>query len=157
MMMMITMMIMVMPPRLMEPKSSLWAASEPSRECLASSQRSFRCAPGSWFLNWRKNSIFQLSKLISFIFSLFLSKAGICDDVMETAWSTMWNVTDETPVNCERFLAGGGMYLFLKVIKSPSSSFYSTFVLFQSCPSLITNSLLSVKRGSLRRPTCSAT
>ena len=42
-------------------------------------------------------------------------KAGICDDVMETAWSTMWNVTDETPVNCERFLAGGGMYLFLKV------------------------------------------
>ena len=34
---------------------------------------------------------------------------------METAWSTMWNVTDETPVNCERFLAGGGMYLFLKV------------------------------------------
>ena len=41
---------------------------------------------------------------------------------METAWSTMWNVTDETPVNCERFLAGGGMYLFLKVIKSLSSS-----------------------------------
>merc|ERR1711994_835340 len=41
-------------------------------------------------------------------------QAGICDDVMETAWSTMWNVTDETPVNCERFLAGGGMYLFLQ-------------------------------------------
>jgi len=39
---------------------------------------------------------------------------GICDDVMETAWSTMWNVTDETPINCERFLTGGGMYLFLK-------------------------------------------
>lgn len=39
---------------------------------------------------------------------------GVCDDVMETAWSTMWNVTDETPVNCERFLNGGGMYLFLK-------------------------------------------
>ena len=38
----------------------------------------------------------------------------VCDDVMETAWSTMWNVTDETPVNCERFLNGGGMYLFLK-------------------------------------------
>jgi len=41
-------------------------------------------------------------------------QTGVCDDVMETAWSTMWNVTDETPVNCERFLAGGGMYLFLK-------------------------------------------
>jgi len=40
--------------------------------------------------------------------------ANICDDVMETAWSTMWNVTDETPVNCERFLSGSGMYLFLK-------------------------------------------
>ena len=33
--------------------------------------------------------------------------------VMETAWSTMWNVTDETPVNCQRFLDGGGMKLFL--------------------------------------------
>ena len=39
---------------------------------------------------------------------------GHCDDVMETAWSTMWNVTDETPVNCERFLDAGGMFLFLK-------------------------------------------
>ena len=39
---------------------------------------------------------------------------GVCDDVMETAWSTMWNVTDETPVNCERFLNSGGMFLFLK-------------------------------------------
>jgi len=40
--------------------------------------------------------------------------AGICDDVMETAWSTMWNVTDETPSNCERFLRGDGMNLFLR-------------------------------------------
>jgi Zyg-11 family protein len=40
--------------------------------------------------------------------------AGICDDVMETAWSTMWNVTDETPDNCERFLNGNGMQLFLR-------------------------------------------
>ena len=39
---------------------------------------------------------------------------GHCDDVMETAWSTMWNVTDETPLNCEKFLAAGGMFLFLK-------------------------------------------
>jgi len=39
---------------------------------------------------------------------------GVCDDVMETAWSTMWNVTDETPANCERFLNAGGMLLFLK-------------------------------------------
>ncbi|XP_023341040.1 protein zer-1 homolog [Eurytemora carolleeae] len=40
--------------------------------------------------------------------------AGLCDDVMETAWSTMWNVTDETPFNCKRFLDGDGMNLFLK-------------------------------------------
>ncbi len=33
---------------------------------------------------------------------------------METAWSCMWNVTDETPVNCRRFLDGGGMRLFLR-------------------------------------------
>ena len=37
-----------------------------------------------------------------------------CDEVLETAWSTMWNVTDETPINCERFLDGGGMQLFLQ-------------------------------------------
>ena len=37
-----------------------------------------------------------------------------CDDVLEHAWSTMWNVTDETPINCKRFLDGGGMRLFLQ-------------------------------------------
>ena len=46
----------------------------------------------------------------------------VCDEVMETAWSTMWNVTDETPVNCERFLNGGGMYLFLKCKVGTSKS-----------------------------------
>ena len=39
---------------------------------------------------------------------------GYCDFVMERAWSTMWNITDRTPLNCERFLAAGGMFLFLK-------------------------------------------
>ena len=33
---------------------------------------------------------------------------------MESAWSCMWNVTDETPINCKRFLDGGGMPLFLQ-------------------------------------------
>ncbi|XP_063235168.1 protein zer-1 homolog isoform X2 [Bacillus rossius redtenbacheri] len=37
----------------------------------------------------------------------------VCDDVLEVAWSTMWNVTDETAVNCKRFLDGGGMEFFL--------------------------------------------
>ena len=28
---------------------------------------------------------------------------------MKTAWSVMWNVTDETPANSERFLDKNGM------------------------------------------------
>ncbi|XP_064457407.1 protein zer-1 homolog [Ornithodoros turicata] len=43
---------------------------------------------------------------------------GSSDEVMETAWSTMWNVTDETPVNCQRFLDGGGMMLFLECLRA---------------------------------------
>ncbi|XP_059470108.1 protein zer-1 homolog [Neocloeon triangulifer] len=42
----------------------------------------------------------------------------VCDDVLEVAWSTMWNVTDETAVNCQRFLEGGGMNLFLKCLNT---------------------------------------
>ena len=38
---------------------------------------------------------------------------GLCDEVMELAWSIMWNVTDETPGNSERFLDQNGMELFL--------------------------------------------
>lgn len=41
----------------------------------------------------------------------------ICDDVLDVAWSTIWNITDETPVNCERFLNGDGMSLFRECIK----------------------------------------
>lgn len=37
----------------------------------------------------------------------------VCDDVLEVAWSTMWNVTDETAINCQRFLDGRGMEFFL--------------------------------------------
>ncbi|XP_063698293.1 protein zer-1 homolog [Culicoides brevitarsis] len=43
---------------------------------------------------------------------------NVFDDVMEVAWSTMWNVTDETAVNCERFLDGQGMMYFLKCLKT---------------------------------------
>ena len=43
----------------------------------------------------------------------------MCDEVMETAWSTMWNITDETPVNCKRFLDRGGTYMeILKLLKT---------------------------------------
>ncbi|CAN7992782.1 unnamed protein product [Ixodes hexagonus] len=43
---------------------------------------------------------------------------GSSDEVMEAAWSTMWNVTDETPINCQRFLDGGGMALFLQCLQA---------------------------------------
>ncbi|XP_050360474.1 protein zer-1 homolog isoform X2 [Nymphalis io] len=42
----------------------------------------------------------------------------VCDDVLEVAWSTMWNVTDETPQNCQRFLENRGMEFFLACLKS---------------------------------------
>uniref|UniRef100_A0A915ISZ0 Zyg eleven-related protein 1 n=1 Tax=Romanomermis culicivorax TaxID=13658 RepID=A0A915ISZ0_ROMCU len=37
-----------------------------------------------------------------------------CDEVMETAWSFLWNITDETPTNCRTFLDKKGMELFQK-------------------------------------------
>ena len=39
---------------------------------------------------------------------------GLCDEMMETAWSVMWNVTDETEENSLRFLDQGGMETFLE-------------------------------------------
>ena len=47
-----------------------------------------------------------------------------CDEVLETAWSTMWNVTDETPINCQRFLVGGGMQLFLQCKEVSTNIWY---------------------------------
>ncbi|XP_053624950.1 protein zer-1 homolog [Plodia interpunctella] len=41
----------------------------------------------------------------------------VCDDVLEVAWSTMWNVTDETPQNCQRFLDNFGMKYFLDCLE----------------------------------------
>ncbi|XP_060519306.1 protein zer-1 homolog [Cylas formicarius] len=40
-----------------------------------------------------------------------------CDDVLEVAWSTMWNVTDETPSNCRKFLESNGMEYFLSCLE----------------------------------------
>ncbi|CAD5220313.1 unnamed protein product [Bursaphelenchus xylophilus] len=40
------------------------------------------------------------------------TKRRICDEVLEVSWSFLWNVTDETPLNCEMFLRSGGMDLF---------------------------------------------
>lgn len=46
------------------------------------------------------------------------------DDVMEVAWATMWNVTDETPINCQRFLNLDGMRHFISCLRV---SYYSAF------------------------------
>nr|XP_048287899.1 protein zer-1 homolog isoform X1 [Myodes glareolus]XP_048287901.1 protein zer-1 homolog isoform X1 [Myodes glareolus]XP_048287902.1 protein zer-1 homolog isoform X1 [Myodes glareolus]XP_048287903.1 protein zer-1 homolog isoform X1 [Myodes glareolus] len=40
-----------------------------------------------------------------------------CDQVMEFSWSALWNITDETPDNCEMFLSFNGMKLFLDCLK----------------------------------------
>ncbi|XP_011694768.1 PREDICTED: protein zer-1 homolog [Wasmannia auropunctata] len=44
-------------------------------------------------------------------------ETNIFDDVLEVAWSTMWNMTDETSINCQRFLDEEGMTLFLKCVQ----------------------------------------
>ncbi|KAI1882445.1 hypothetical protein AGOR_G00250820 [Albula goreensis] len=41
-----------------------------------------------------------------------------CDQLMEFAWSALWNVTDETPDNCQMFLTKGGMKLFLDCLQA---------------------------------------
>ncbi|XP_067009020.1 protein zer-1 homolog isoform X2 [Anabrus simplex] len=52
-----------------------------------------------------------ISRMLSLIEDRLMRK--VCDDVLEVAWSTMWNVTDETAINCQRFLDGRGMEFFL--------------------------------------------
>ncbi|KAK3088587.1 hypothetical protein FSP39_020920 [Pinctada imbricata] len=42
----------------------------------------------------------------------------VCDDVMEVAWSALWNVTDETAANCERFIDGDGLVLFRQCLQT---------------------------------------
>lgn len=45
-----------------------------------------------------------------------------CDQVMEFSWSALWNITDETPDNCQMFLNCRGMSLFLECLQvSPQS------------------------------------
>lgn len=39
------------------------------------------------------------------------------DSLLDTCWSSLWNITDETPENCQDFLNNGGMELFVDCIK----------------------------------------
>lgn len=67
------------------------------------------------------------------------------DDVMEVAWATMWNVTDETPINCQRFLDLDGMKHFISCLKVSEKS-QGAFVL--SCQ--IKLSIIVFFRNSLK-------
>lgn len=56
------------------------------------------------------------------IFSKKGCKSPQCDQVMEFSWSALWNITDETPDNCQMFLNCRGMSLFLECLQvSPLS------------------------------------
>lgn len=52
------------------------------------------------------------------------------DDVLEVAWATMWNVTDETPINCKRFLDMDGMRHFISCLKVRKEIFIVNRVCF---------------------------
>ncbi|PWA24049.1 hypothetical protein CCH79_00019138 [Gambusia affinis] len=49
--------------------------------------------------------------------SLCPSGSRCCDQVMEFSWSALWNITDETPDNCQMFLNCRGMSLFLECLE----------------------------------------
>ena len=74
--------------------------------------------------NFRESDLYDFTSFFNFLACCendgFLCYfIDMCDEVMETAWSTMWNITDETPVNCKRFLDRGGTYMeILKLLKT---------------------------------------
>jgi len=39
------------------------------------------------------------------------------DNLLETCWSSLWNITDETPENCEDFLSNDGMRYFVQCLQ----------------------------------------
>ena len=50
------------------------------------------------------------------------------DDPLKGCWSCLWNVTDETPSNSERFIEQGGVKLFLRCLdKYPNDTDLKVF------------------------------
>jgi len=41
------------------------------------------------------------------------TQKNCCDDILEWAWFTIWNLSCDAPKNCERFLDEEGMTYFL--------------------------------------------
>ncbi|KAM7358091.1 protein zer-1 homolog isoform 1-T1 [Cochliomyia hominivorax] len=64
---------------------------------------------------------------------------SVFDDVMEVAWSTMWNVTDETAINCKRFLDGRGMEYFLRCLNVSNCAFRERDELLRNMMGLLGN------------------
>ncbi|XP_059218203.1 protein zer-1 homolog isoform X1 [Stomoxys calcitrans] len=64
---------------------------------------------------------------------------SVFDDVMEVAWSTMWNVTDETAINCKRFLDGRGMEYFLRCLNVSNCTFRERDELLRNMMGLLGN------------------
>ena len=44
-------------------------------------------------------------------------ESNVLDEALKGCWSCLWNVTDETPENSERFIQQDGVDLFLKCLK----------------------------------------
>lgn len=83
------------------------AAGQDGKESLTYFASSQRCLCQGWPCVLRRA---QLS-------CLPLPPPPQCDQVMEFSWSALWNITDETPDNCEMFLSFNGMKLFLDCLK----------------------------------------
>lgn len=45
----------------------------------------------------------------------------VCDETVEVSWSFLWNITDETPTNCDLFLKSEGITLFWRCYKQWSN------------------------------------
>lgn len=71
----------------------------------------------SFWSFFSKNSKIHFSDTICSVIQNRLDNNNEPDDPLKGCWSCLWNVTDETPSNSERFIENGGVELFLKCLK----------------------------------------
>lgn len=55
--------------------------------------------------------------MLEIIIDRLTSETQECDKIMETAWSILWNVTQDTPENCIRFMTSNGLDIFQDCMK----------------------------------------
>ena len=71
------------------------------------------------------------------------------DDPLKGCWSCLWNVTDETPSNSERFIENGGVELFLKCLKKfPNDTDLKRNIMFPN--QLILNLKIKIEKLKLK-------